>query len=81
MIAEPPSEVGALQPSETLPLPAEAEFSVGAPGAVAGADGVAERSPEREPSPTEFTAVTWYQYVVPFEALPSVQPVTAPRLA
>ena len=43
----------------TLPLPAVAELSVGGPGAVAGAAGVAERSLEREPSPTEFTALTW----------------------
>ena len=35
MIDEPPSEDGALQASETLPLPAVVEVSDGAPGALA----------------------------------------------
>ena len=59
MIVAPPFEVGALQASETLPLLADAEFSVGAPGAVGAAVGVAERSLERRPSPTELIAATW----------------------
>ena len=59
MIAAPPFEDGALQERETLPLPAEAELSVGAPGAVAGASGVADHSVERGPSPTAFIALTW----------------------
>ena len=51
-------EAGALQLRATLPLPAVALFSVGAPGAVAGAVGVAERSFEGSPSPTPLTALT-----------------------
>ena len=57
MIAEPPFEP-ALQANETELFPPVAEFNVGAPGTVAGADGVAERSFERPPSPTAFSAET-----------------------
>ena len=58
MIAEPPFEAGADQESATWVLPGVAEFSVGALGAVAAGDGVAERLFEAGPVPTEFVAVT-----------------------
>ena len=55
MIAEPPF-AGALQPSETKPLPAVAELSVGESGTFGS---VAERSFDGTLSPGRaFTAVT-----------------------
>jgi hypothetical protein len=57
VIALPPFD-GAVQASVTWLLPAVATRPVGAPGTVAGADGVAERSLERAPSPTPLTALT-----------------------
>jgi hypothetical protein len=56
MISDPPSLAGALQARVALPLPAEADTSVGAAGTVAG---WADRSVERGPSPTAFMALTW----------------------
>jgi len=52
VIAEPPFEAGALQLNVTLPLPGLASASVGAPGTVAAATGVATSSPDCAPSPT-----------------------------
>jgi hypothetical protein len=58
VIEEPPFELGALHVNETLLLPPVAVFRLGAPGTVAGADGVALISFDFAPSPTEFTADT-----------------------
>ena len=58
MIVAPPSEPGALQESDTFPLPAVGTASVGAPGAVAAVGGVAARSFDFGPSPSALTAET-----------------------
>jgi hypothetical protein len=60
VIGEPPFEAGADQARLTVPLltPRTAEFSVGAPGTVAAATGVAESAFEAGPVPPAFVAVT-----------------------
>ena len=58
MIVAPPSEPGALQVSDTVPLPTVGTASVGAPGAVAAVGGVTARSFDFAPSPNELTAET-----------------------
>ena len=57
-MAEPPSEEGAVQASETWALPAVACRDCGALGALAGALGVAFASFEATLSPIAFRAVT-----------------------
>ena len=77
MIAEPPSDDGADHCNTTLPFPPDALDNDGAPGTEAG---VADSSFESDPSPTPFTALTLYQYVVPFTALESVYVDTFPTV-
>ena len=70
MIAEPPS-FGADQTSVTLPLPAVAERSAGAPGVVAG---VADIALEAGPVPTALVAVTVKVCATPLVRPATVQP-------
>ena len=58
MIGLPPSDDGAVQVSPTWPLPAVAVRPVGAPGAVAGATGVAVAGEEAGPGPIALAART-----------------------
>jgi hypothetical protein len=56
-----------------LLAPAVGTASPGALGVVAGADGVAERSPERAPSPTELTSLSLSAAALSFVGPSSVQ--------
>ena len=77
MIAEPPFEAGAVKVTVAWALPATAVTAVGAPGAVAGADGVTELEAVLETEvPTAFVAATVKVYAVPF-----VRPVTTVGIA
>lgn len=65
MIAEPPVEVGATQPTIASALPATAVTDVGAAGTLA--DGVtAFDAAEFGPAPTLLIAATRNRYAVPF---------------
>lgn len=70
VIADPPSELGAVQDRDAAPtvvLCGEALRFVGAPGTVAVVPcGVTVTSDEAEPDPTLLTARTWRAYSVPF---------------
>ena len=71
MIADPPSEAGAVQLRVAVALPAVADPIVGAPGAVpAGVTGAGSAvtgldSADSGPAPNMFTAAAWKVYVVP----------------
>ena len=72
MIALPPSEDGAVQPSATEWSPGEPKTFVGAPGTVAAARGViGGDGAESAPVPAALVAATVNVYVVPL-----VRPVT-----
>ena len=74
MIADPPSDDGAVQLTPTCPLPRVAVNPVGAPGIVAG---LARMDEEGGPLPTTFVATTVNEYVVPFVRPEIVQPKAA----
>nr|WP_263864072.1 hypothetical protein [Paenibacillus lycopersici] len=72
VIALPPSLAGAVKLTVAVPFPAIAVTPVGAPGTPIGATGVTlADAADPTDSPTEFVAVTWNVYAVPF-----VNPVT-----
>jgi hypothetical protein len=79
VIGAPPFEAGADQVRSTVPplAPRAAELSVGAPGTVTEAAGVADSAFEAAPVPTAFVAFTVKEYVVPFVSPLTVQPSPA----
>ena len=67
MIAAPPFEAGAVQPSATEWSPGDPKTEVGAPGTVGAASGVIGGDGlESGPAPAALTAATVNVYVVPF---------------
>ena len=77
MTGEPPLDAGGLQDTDACESPAVATTLVGAPGTVAGADGVtAFDAPDAGPVPTAFAAVTVNVYDVPL-----VRPATVAEVA
>jgi hypothetical protein len=77
VIAAPPFEAGAVQPTVAWPLPGLACTAVGAPGAVGAGVGVTgDEATDAAPVPMPFVAVTVNVY-----AVPSVKPVTAADVA
>ena len=76
VIGAPPFEAGAAHARSTVPPlePRLAELSVGAPGTVTAATGVAESALEAAPVPTPFVALTVKEYVVPFVSPLTLQP-------
>jgi len=60
-----PFGAAAVHASVTLPLPAVALLSVGAPGVLDGAEGVADMAFDAGPVPIAFVAVTVNVYAVP----------------
>jgi hypothetical protein len=73
VIALPPSDEGAVHERPTWVLPRTADTSVGAPGTVAAATGVAVSVFEGDPVPTPFVAVTAKEYWTPFVRFVTVQ--------
>jgi hypothetical protein len=77
VIALPPFDAGADHDNTTCPLPAVPLTPVGAPGTVAGAEGVtADEAADCTPVPTALIAATVNVYAVPF-----VNPVTVNDVA
>jgi hypothetical protein len=70
VIALPPFDAGAVQLSETWPLPGVAVLSVGAPGTVRG---VALSAFDGAPWPAALLALTVNEYDVPLARLEIVQ--------
>ena len=69
MTESPPSELGAVQVSDTSPTPSIGSTAVGADGVVKGT--IADDADEYDPSPAALDATTRNLYEVPF-----VRPVT-----